>query len=657
MNKVLFLIIIFTSVIVSQPDSISIQQSLEPLLEDITIDNENVLVLDMIEYLSENPIKINSASFDELMRVPFINYFSANLIICYRKTNIISSIIQLKNIEGISGDLVDKISPYISFSIDQINSPPKKMNINSGILKFSYRTREFLDLQQNAGTKSGKFSGSPWKNYNRIELKKEDKINIGVLTEKDPGEKYYYDFVTAHFQIKNWGCIKNLILGDYQIEFSEGLAMWSKYHISKRTNAVDFTSGNKTGATPYLSSDETDFLRGTALTFTFQPLTLTSFYSYRYLDASVDSLTSQITSFEPTGLHRTQSELDKKNRISEKIIGSVLDYSLGSSGNIGFLFFNSKFSNSFNIVSPLYPKANEFNYMSFGYGIHLPGIFFHGENASDFKYISALSNIEFIINKSLSLLISYRNYPPGYWDYHSQGFGERNSAQNENGFYIGLKFNSDFGRFNFYYDQYKLFIASQNYQLPSTNNEFLLYYCLKPYNDTECDILYAINRKEYSEIVGNSYGLVLKTINSFKIDLNYNFSKRIISKTRIEFVDVTPSGEASQDRGFLIYQDLHFTISNKFSLDSRIVIFQTDTYNSRIYEYENDLAGSLSNPSLYGEGIRWYILIHYQKLYNFTLSLKYSELYQPFEKTLGSGYTEIFGNMNNALSFQIDYNL
>ena len=657
MNKSLLLIIIFTSVILSQPDSISIQQSLEPLLEDVTIDNENEFVLDMIEYLSENPVNINSASFDELMRVPFMDYYSANLIISNRKISIINSIDQLRNIEGITGDLIKKISPYISFSTNQIGSSRNKIKDNNGLFKFSFRTRELLDLQENAGTLTGKFTGSPWKIYNRIELKKDDKIDIGVLTEKDPGEKYFYDFVTAHFQIKNWGCIKSLILGDYRIEFAEGLAMWSKYQISKNNNAVDFSAGKRTGATPYLSSDETNFLRGTALTLANFPFSLTAFYSYRYLDASVDSIIFQITSFNPTGLHRTISELNKKNNISEKIIGSVLDYSLGSSGDIGFLFFNSKFSNSFNNISPLYPKENEFNYMSFGYGIHLPGIFFHGENASNLKYISTLSNIEFIINKNLSLLISYRNYPPGYWDYHSQGFGERNSAQNENGFYIGLKYSTDFGNINFYYDQYKLFVASQYYQLPSTNNEFLLFYTLKPFNDTECDILYTLNSKEYSEIIGNSYGLVLKTINRFKIDLNYNFSKRIISKTRIEFVDVTPSVGAGQDRGFLLYQDFHFNISKKLSLDSRIVFFQTDTYNSRIYEYENDLAGSLSNPSLYGEGTRWYIFLRYLNLCNFTLSIKYSELYEPFEKTLGSGYTEINGNFNNMLSFQIDYNL
>ena len=662
MKKVLFLIIIFSSgsIILSQPDSISVQQSLEPLLEDVTVDNENEVILDLIEYLSKNPIAINSASIDELMRIPFMDYNSATIIINFRNTGLITSLDQLRKIEGLNGDLVEKISPYIRFTISSIHAASKKLTDDFEKFKFSLRTREQLYIQANAGTVSGKFTGSPWKIYNRVELDKGNKINIGVLTEKDPGEKYFYDFVTAHFQIKNWGCVNSLIFGDYQVEFGEGLSMWSKYKISKRINAVDFSSSNKVGSTPYLSSDENDFLRGTALTLSYQPFTFTAFYSFRYLDASVDSISSQITSFAPNGLHRTISELNKKNQITEKIIGSNLNFSFdsfSSLSNIGFLFFNSKFSNSFNSISPLYPKDHEFNYISFSYSFHFPGIFFHGENASNQKYISTISNIEFIIDKNLSMLISYRNYPLGYWDSHSQGFGERSSAQNENGFYFGLKYTTNFGVINFYYDQYKLFVASQYYQLPSTNNEFLLFYSVKPFNDIELDILYTFDKKDYPEIIGNGYGITVKRINKFRTDLNYNFSKRIISKTRIEFVDVSPPDIGSQDRGFLLYQDLHFIIAKKLSVDSRIVIFQTDSYNSRIYEYENDLTGSISNSSLYGEGIRWYILLRYSKLCNFTLSLKYSELYKPFENTLGSGYTEIFNNLNNMLSFQLDYNL
>ena len=39
------------------------------------------------------------------------------------------------------------------------------------------------------------------------------------------------------------------------------------------------------------------------------------------------------------------------------------------------------------------------------------------------------------------------------------------------------------------------------------------------------------------------------------------------------------------------------------------------------------------------------------------LSLKYSEMYKPEERTLGSGYSEINGNLDNQLSAQIEWDL
>ncbi|MEJ2103668.1 MAG: hypothetical protein P8X47_03710, partial [Ignavibacteriaceae bacterium] len=84
---------------------------------------------------------------------------------------------------------------------------------------------------------------------------------------------------------------------------------------------------------------------------------------------------------------------------------------------------------------------------------------------------------------------------------------------------------------------------------------------------------------------------------------------------------------------------------------------RTDSFNSAIYEYENNLTGVLSNIALFGEGIRWYLLMRYRPIRILTLSVKYSETYKPKETSLGSGYNVIPGNLDNSLSFQLDMNL
>ena len=107
----------------------------------------------------------------------------------------------------------------------------------------------------------------------------------------------------------------------------------------------------------------------------------------------------------------------------------------------------------------------------------------------------------------------------------------------------------------------------------------------------------------------------------------------------------------------IILSDIRFTPNSLLNIFARITIFKTDSFNSAIYEYENDLIGVLTNRALYGEGIRWYLIIRYRLLKLFTISAKYSETYKPKEKFLSSGNNTINGNVDNRFSIQIDLSL
>jgi hypothetical protein len=107
----------------------------------------------------------------------------------------------------------------------------------------------------------------------------------------------------------------------------------------------------------------------------------------------------------------------------------------------------------------------------------------------------------------------------------------------------------------------------------------------------------------------------------------------------------------------LILQDIRYSPTNNFNLYGRIIFFKTDSFNSAIYEYENNLTGVLTNIPLFGQGIRWYFLLRYRPHQSFTLSIKYSETHKPAEKSLGSGDNLIPGNLDNTVSLQLDLNI
>jgi hypothetical protein len=83
-------------------------------------------------------------------------------------------------------------------------------------------------------------------------------------------------------------------------------------------------------------------------------------------------------------------------------------------------------------------------------------------------------------------------------------------------------------------------------------------------------------------------------------------------------------------------------------------MFETDSYDSRIYEYEDDLPHAFSNPPLYGRGVRWYLILRYEIFSKVSLATKYSQTIKEGVTTIGSGLDEIEGNTQSLLSMQLD---
>ena len=105
----------------------------------------------------------------------------------------------------------------------------------------------------------------------------------------------------------------------------------------------------------------------------------------------------------------------------------------------------------------------------------------------------------------------------------------------------------------------------------------------------------------------------------------------------------------------MTYQELKYNIQDRSSLVGRVILFDTKSYNTRLYEFENDLRGVMTNLPMFGEGFRWYILLNYEIIKNLKLYLKYSETFKPNLKSISSGNSEITGNVDNRISFQLDY--
>ena len=659
MKKIILLFLAgFISVCYAQVDTSNVQQNFESLLEDAIEGKDINEVYDVLEYLSQNKISINNASINDLMQIPFLDRVNATAII--QRRNLLGGIYnadQLKFIENVSPDLIEKIIPFLKLGDEQPVVFNEIFDNNFKMINLSFRTRGMIDLQESDGYKNGSFPGSRWRIYNRLILSNPNKFSAGILTDKDPGEKQINDFTSFHFSVKDLDIIKNLVIGDFHFEFGQGLSLWSNYSLSKGSDAISSLTRNGRGIVPYMSSDENQFLRGIAATINQNNFSFSGFFSSRFLDGNIDSTTNQITSLPVDGLHRTQNEINKKDIVTEKLFGLSASYNIDSLGNFGLILYNLDYSNSFEQTSNFIPVGRNFNFISTAYNFSYYKINFTGETAFNNKSFATLNTLEFFIDKYFSFLISYRNYGEEYWDLHSKGFGENDNTQNETGFYTGIKYKTIYGTFNLYFDQFKFYHASDRFHFPANGTDFMIYYTHKPIKYTELRLRFKHKTKEVTNQAGDVLGLVDFKSDNIRGEFIYSFSQQLQLKSRIEFVSVTPGAGINKDYGSLIYQDFRYGPIKNLFFTARLAFFKTDSYNSRIYEYENDLPGIMSSPALFGDGMKWYIIAKYNSSFGLNISVKYSELIKPSEKFLGSGNSIISGSIDNQFSLQMDYQL
>lgn len=643
------------SVVFPQADTSNSFSALEVLLEDAVDENEDSHLYDIIENLIENPININTASINDLMKMPLLNYSTASEIIRYRNLQGgINSYEQLKNIQTVDSGLIEKIFPFIKFD-DKHYSPLQSIQDYFQNVNFTYRLRTSQDVQTRNGFANGKYVGQRYKLYNRLQAFSDNKFRAGILIEKDAGEKSLTDFTAYYLCIDSISIFSNIILGDYLFEFGQGIVIWGPYSFSKGSDAIGTASKNHRNTIPYLSANENQYFKGISSKINFGNFSITPFISYRMLDASIDSSTNKTTSIVIDGYHRTESELRKKDRLKENIYGVSADYTFMENQRISLLYYQTKFNNDFEGKELYKPSGNSFEYLSLGYSSFINKLYLSGEISYDMMSVASINIAEFLVDRRLSLVFSYRSYPRNFISMLGSPFGEKGYTQNETGFYTGLNYRSPYGTFNIYYDQFQYPIADNTFLFPSHGNEILFYYNYKILKNTEIRFRYKNENKELPGIINEEYSLLKRKTQNFRGEISYKVDKNIQCRTRIEFVKLSFSHISQSESGFLAFQDFRFTPINNLNVYCRIAFFRTDSYNSRIYEFENDLTGVMTNIPMYGEGLRWYMLAKYNTTFGLNVSIKYSELYKPNERTIGSGYSEILGNLDNKISLQLDY--
>ncbi|MEO8210849.1 MAG: helix-hairpin-helix domain-containing protein [bacterium] len=684
-SLIISLLIFSPKILYSQQDSAAEQSDTtdfrksfqeEILLEDLKSDEEDSKILDFLQNLKRNPYDLNKVTLSQLESIPFLNRVIAKKIIDYRnEIKVYRSKRALLKIEGISYDLYEKIKIYLvvrqSVKDIMIDETGRKISVHrlktKQNIKARARFRVLQDLQPRDGFLTGKYLGSRPKIYNQFNSKYDKfnyKIEANLTLEKDAGEMNLTDFVSGFLELKDYDFIKNIVAGDYTLNFAQGLAMWSSQYFSKGINAVNPLKKRGKGIDGYSSVNEIQFFRGSAARLNFKNFNFDLFYSNNPYDAAIDTSLNEVTSFYYDGYHRTSSETKRQNSAIEKLFGGRITFENGSM-RLGTTYWRSTFSKSIipDSVKQLFNfSGTSANMIGVDYDFIYKNMNFYGEFArSQSNSIANINALQITFFKFADILFSYRNYPVDFAPLHSSGFGERNGeTNNEIGFYSGITFRPVKGLIvNSYFDQFKLPYRTFFNPVPTSGTDFLTNMEWRAGKGFAVNLKYKNENKEIVRTIGDEFKRDVKRIDSrnqlnIRAGFIYRLTERFRLRSRFEYVKINYSNFGGNNGGYLFFSDLRIIPVIGLVFDTRFIFFDTDDYDSRIYEFESDILGVMSNIALYGKGRRWYLLLKYKFYSHIEIAAKYAETYIDGVKSIGSGNDKIKGDVNNRLSLGVE---
>ena len=158
-----------------------------------------------------------------------------------------------------------------------------------------------------------------------------------------------------------------------------------------------------------------------------------------------------------------------------------------------------------------------------------------------------------------------------------------------------------------------------------------------------------------SEDINDIDFVVAKKQTNYRYNITYKVSESVTLRNRIELVDYQ-RGPGQKEQGYLVYQDiLYKPLSSNFSFSFRYALFETDSYNSRIYAYENDVLYYFSIPAYYRTGTRTYLTMKYRVRKGIDVWFRWAQWHFSNVAEIGAGNELIRGNSKSDIRAQVRF--
>ncbi len=631
---------------------------------------EDDFLSQQLQQYRNRPLDLNLVSEEVLGAIFILSPLQVRHFITYRKLlGPLVNIYELQAIPGWDIETIHRILPYVSIQTSVYNQSFFS-RFRSGEHVILSRFSLVMEKAKGYHIDSAGYRGNPVKILVRYKYHYRNLLQFGLTAEKDAGESLFgpdqksgFDFYTFHFFARDMGKVKAFALGDYHINIGQGLIHWQSLAFKKSAETINIK--RQSGPLrPYNSTDENRFHRGAALTFGKKNIDITFFAALDQFDANKtrDSISGMeyISAFQTSGYHRTKNEQADRNGAKQLVTGGNMNwhhhrFRLGINAiNYWFSLPIKKSKEPYNLYSI---SGESWNNYSVDFSFTFKNLHSFGEAAIDKNRVAALINGMLVsLHPKVDLAVVYRNIPAGFRSLSGNAFTNSREPNNERGLYVGATVRpSAAWSIRAYADHYDHPWLKYRTDNQAGGAGYLFQVSWRPDRNLE---IFGRCRVESRSGNASFDTMVLSEVRklrsrSFRTQIIYKLSSQITLKSRVDLIWYAETGEETE-KGFSGLAEVYFKSGVlPLTLNGRLQFFETGSYNTRIYAYENDVMYYSSVPALFDKGSRFYINIRLDLGKKLQIWGRFAQTIYRGKESIGSGLDEIPGNRKSEARVQI----
>ena len=604
--------------------------------------------MEQLEWLHTNPMDINTATPEEMARLPFLTPAQTEALQAYvHLDGPMKSLGELALIPALDYQtrqvlpLFFHVSPIRRSDGGKAGKDPWFRN-----MRHSVDTRMDIPLYYRRGYQTGAYRGNPL--YNRVRYAMKSRhLSVGAHAKKDPGEGFY-DSYGAYAMLQDCGIVRTAIVGDFRAGWGEGLVM-GKGSFYTRSNMM---SNPSQGTSPMTGMMESGFLRGAAITLgrpDKRGITGTLFASYQAIDATLTD-EGDVRTIVTNGYHRTKAETAKRHNTHTALAGAHLQAGIGHFcvGITGYWqHFDRTLSPGTDRYRRWYPRGRDFGVA----GIHGGYSHYRWTASAEVAYstdhggVAALGRVQWLANRNLKLGALGRYYSHRYYSFQAAAVAENSRIQNESGAMLRMEarpWNRIF--LTAYADFFSDYWPRYGMTASSTGQELMTEAGWEASSRHTLSMRYQMKRKAAHDAI-----LPLHRIRAQWTCLP-SAQWRLQTTANINMAP----GLAP---GFGFSQLVQGKIMRNGAMRPGLMCgyFHAPDYTTRIYLYEPSLWNSTtSSTSYYGHGLRLVATLRYTfPRSHWMVEAKYALTHMLEGKSIASGLQEILSPTRQDISVQL----